>query len=131
MTMRRIAGLFMLRVAPFFLAAALAGCSTTNLEDVMPVAALQPEQDAVAETAAAQDQPVFSQPGTYPNLNVVPTPAASQITSQQRRETTSELRARRAEVASQGDGGARDRSAELRRLARTHAEDVLAEIEGE
>ena len=118
------------------MAIALAGCTTTNFADAVPEAALQP-QPAAADTqsaagvAPADTGPAFSQPGTYPNLNIIPKPAASQITSRQRSETASELREKRAQVAAQGRGSAPNSSAELRRLGRSHAAEALREIEGE
>ncbi|TYR31024.1 hypothetical protein FY036_16455 [Mesorhizobium microcysteis] len=129
MTRRREAELFALRIAPVVLALALAACSTTNIEDLAPVAGNQ----VAGQPAAFQEtqQPAFGQPGNYPNLNIIPTPAAAQITPQQRRDTAATLRERRAQVASQGGGNVRDTSNELRRLARSHAEEALAEIEGE
>lgn len=142
MTALRILDNFASSSAAVALALALAGCTTTNLADAVPEAALQPQPAPVATQAAASDVapadavpadtgPAFSEPGTYPNLNVIPKPAASQITSRQRSQTTSELREKRAQVAAQGRGSSRDSSAELRRLGRSHAEEALREIEGE
>jgi hypothetical protein len=137
MTARRILDIFTFGGATMALAMALAGCTTTNLADAVPEAALQPQSVAVeTETpesgvAPADTVPAFSEPGTYPNLNVIPKPAAAQITSRQRSETTSELREKRAQVAAQGRGSAPSSSAELRRLGRSHAEEALREIEGE
>lgn len=134
MTARRILDIFAFGGAA--MAIALAGCTTTNFADAVPEAALQP-QPAAAETQSAagvapgDTAPAFSQPGTYPNLNIIPKPAASQITSRQRSETTSELREKRAQVAAQGRGSAPNSSAELRRLGRSHAAEALREIEGE
>lgn len=134
MTARRILDIFAFGGAA--MAIALAGCTTTNFADAVPEAALQP-QSAAADTqsaagvAPADTGPAFSQPGTYPNLNIIPKPAASQITSRQRSETASELREKRAQVAAQGRGSAPNSSAELRRLGRSHAAEALREIEGE
>ena len=134
MTARRILDIFAFGGAA--MAIALAGCTTTNFADAVPEAALQPQPAAAdAQSAAgmapADTGPAFSQPGTYPNLNIIPKPAASQITSRQRSETASELREKRAQVAAQGRGSAPNSSAELRRLGRSHAAEALREIEGE
>lgn len=133
MTARRILDIFAFGGAA--MAIALAGCTTTNFADAVPEAALQPQPAADTQSAAgvapADTAPAFSQPGTYPNLNIIPKPAASQITSRQRSETASELREKRAQVAAQGRGSAPNSSAELRRLGRSHAAEALREIEGE
>ena len=133
MTARRILDIFAFGGAA--MAIALAGCTTPNFADAVPEAALQPQPAADTQSAAgvapADTAPAFSQPGTYPNLNIIPKPAASQITSRQRSETASELREKRAQVAAQGRGSAPNSSAELRRLGRSHAAEALREIEGE
>ncbi len=133
MTARRILDIFAFGGAA--MAIALAGCTTTNFADAVPEAALQPQPAADTQSAAgvapADTGPAFSQPGTYPNLNIIPKPAASQITSRQRSETASELREKRAQVAAQGRGSAPNSSAELRRLGLSHAAEALREIEGE
>ncbi|MBX9454514.1 MAG: hypothetical protein KL801_22285 [Mesorhizobium sp.] len=123
MTAPRILVFFASSSAALALTMALAGCTTANLADAAPEAAVQPQP---ADTGLA-----FSAPGTYPNLNIIPKPAATQITSRQKSETTSALREKRAQVAAQGRGSTRDSSAELRRLGRSHADEALREIEGE
>ncbi len=123
MTARRILDFFASSSAAVALTMALAGCTTANLADAAPEAAVQPQP--------ADTGPAFSAPGTYPNLNIIPKPAATQITSRQKSETTSALREKRAQVAAQGRGSTGDSSAELRRLGRSHADEALREIEGE
>lgn len=92
----------------------LCGCTTAAIENVAPA---QP---------VARD---FAVPGDYPNLNVVPTPAAAQFTEEEKTARMEDLRARRAQLAGEAQRqGVRDRSAELRRLGRTHADDTLKEI---
>ena len=127
MTMRCIAALLALH---------LAGCATASIEDAVPTAALQPEE-ASAETPAAADGdadapgPVFSEPGTYPNLNVVPTPASEQFTPVERQAEAAALRARRQQLAEEvRRRNVRDSTADLRRLAQGHADTALKEIEG-
>lgn len=93
------------------------GCTTASLEDAMP--------------QAAAPQPPIVQPGQYPNLNVTPQPAATQLTESEKLALTSELRARRTAQAAEGQGSsATSNSAELRRLGATHAQDALKVIEG-
>lgn len=126
MTMRGIAailGLF------------LAGCATATIEDAVPAGALPQAAAAGGVEAAAQTAPAEERAptaGTYPNLNVAPAAAAPQITQQQRASETAGLRAKRAQLA-QETGGAKATgdAQELRRLASTHADKVLKEIEGE
>ncbi len=80
---------------------------------------------------AAAPQPAIVQPGQYPNLNVTPQPAATQLTESERQALTSELRARRTAQAAEAEGSsAPSNSAALRRLAETHARDALKVIEG-
>lgn len=98
-----------------------AACTTAAIEDVAPVA---------AESAAEAGRPSFARPGDYPNLNVVPTPAATQFTEEEKAERIETLRARRDNLVGQSRG-VRDRSAELRRLGRSHADDALRAIEAE
>ena len=95
------------------------GCTTATIEDAVPAAAL--------ETPAGEA--AFSTPGDYPNLNVNPAPAATQLTDEERRQEADALRARRQQLAGQGGGSVRDSSAELRRLGERHASDALKEIE--
>ena len=113
MTMRRLAILIMLAVA---------GCGTATMEDAVPVAAGQ-------SGAAA---PAWAPPGTYPNLNAEPAAAAPQITAEQKASETAALRARRQQLAGEGGGQAVGTSAEdLRRLAQSHGEEALKQIESE
>lgn len=114
------------------------GCATATIEDAVPTAALEnPAAEAVADSAAGaqRENPAggaaFSTPGDYPNLNVVPPSAAAQITDAERRQEADALRARREQLAGTRAGGVRDGSGELRRLARSHAQETLKEIEGQ
>lgn len=111
--------------------ATLAACATATIEDAVPVSAA-PGPPAVEETATADGQPVFSAPGEYPNLNVSPQPAAAQLTEAEREAGTADLRARREQLAADTAAtGVQDRAEELRRLAQSHADDALKEIEGQ
>jgi hypothetical protein len=106
------------------LALLLAGCTTAAIEDVGPVAS--------TPAAAEAEQPSFARPGDYPNLNVVPTPAAAQFTEEEKTARVDELRSRRDRLVGQAASqGVRDRSAELRQLGRSHADDTLRAIEAE
>jgi len=70
--------------------------------------------------------------GTYPNLNAEPAAAAPQITAEQKASETAALRARRQQLAGEGGGQAVGTSAEdLRRLAQSHGEEALKQIESE
>jgi len=80
---------------------------------------------------AAAPQPAIVQPGQYPNLNIAPQPAATQLTEVEKQALTSELRARRTAQAAEAPGAsATSNSAALRRLGATHAQDALKVIEG-
>jgi hypothetical protein len=101
--------------------AAGAGCASATIEDAVPMSA----------QAAAQPQ-AFATPGDYPNLNVIPTPAAEQITPEERAAQTAALRSTRESLqARTGDGSATDDRAGLRRIGQSHAEEALEAIEGE
>ena len=114
MTMRRLA---------VFLVLAVSGCSTTSLEDAAPVS-------SSAQTGAPAT--AFSAPGTYPNLNVVPEPAAPQFTQEQIDAEADRLRATRDGVSGGSQSRAVSTSAsELRRLGRNHGDDAVRIIEGE
>lgn len=118
MTMRRIA--FVL----FSAVPTIAGCGTAAIEDGVPAAALEQSAHRPAEAPST-----FSQPGDYPNLNIIPRPAAPQLTESEVETKANELRARR-ERLSGGGGRAADSSAELRRLAAGHADEALRQIDG-
>lgn len=105
-----------------------AACTTAAIEDVAPMAG----ESAAGAPAAGTGQQSFARPGDYPNLNVVPTPAATQFTEEEKAERIETLRARRDNLVGQSSArGVRDRSAELRRLGRNHADDALRAIEAE
>lgn len=130
MTMRRIA-----MPAAMLAVLAAGGCATATIEEAVPAGALQHEQALQGQDQgqAAQEQgAVFSRPGEFPNLNVIPTPAAPQLTDGERAAQAAALRARRDQVTgAAASRGVADRSTELRRLATTHTDTVLREIESE
>lgn len=116
----------------------LSACATATIEDAVPVSATAlPSADETATSATATPEASataasLSRPGDYPNLNVVPQPAMTQITEDKRDADTTMLRS----IREQQQAAARARrstgsAAELRRLARSHAKDALKEIEGQ
>lgn len=144
-----------------FAVAGLPGCTTANIDDVVPVAATEqglPEQTAAIPTptpasgdagaampstaavAAGTGQPaesVAGAPGSarltgqYPNLNIVPTAAAPQLSGAEKRAKLAELDAARKQAVKGASGEPVSDDAKLKKLARTHAEDALKEIEGQ
>ncbi|MEO3998998.1 hypothetical protein [Mesorhizobium sp. CAU 1732] len=113
MTMPRISAHMVKFVAGAMLAAVVAGCSTAS-----------------PPNAGAQ-QAVFATPGEYPNLNVPPQPAREQISDAKKAADTAELRARRAQAGASAATRVPDTSSELRRIAQSHGNAALAEIENE
>jgi len=117
------------------LAALLAGCATASIEDAVPAGALASREDAAGGTAtpvAAAAPTPPSTPGTYPNLNIAPTPAAAQITPEEKEAETAELRARREQLAGElRQRDVSDNTSELNRLAQSHADAALKEIQGQ
>ena len=99
----------------------LAGCASATIEDAVPVSA-----------AEAQPAPAFSEPGEYPNLNVIPTPAAAQFTPEERRAETAMLQSiREQQSRTAASQRVENETTELRRLARRHAKQALDEIESQ
>lgn len=144
------------RLLPIVAAATIAaGCSTTNIEDVAPVGAVQatalPEemqpppanQPVLAEQQAMVAPPAASPPvsapvlargaidtETFPNLNIPPEVAAEQITPEERAAKLALLKAKQTAVQGGRSAGGANRL-RLKRLAETHADDTLQEIENE
>lgn len=110
---------------------ALAGCAGMTIEEAVPAGA--GSSQAMAPAAVVGTGPSAPlQTGQFPNLNVVPTPAAAQFTDAESSATTSDLlraqaRARRT-VESLSKPGEGER---LRVLGNTHGAAVLGEIEGQ
>lgn len=123
----------------------LSACGTATIDDAVPAGAYpQPPLATAAPatpdtaTAAQVDEPStapaasFSRPGDFPNLNVIPKPAAAQITTEEKETDTTLLRSIRAQQRAQGAAGkAGSTAAELRRIGRSHASDALKQIQGE
>lgn len=128
------------------LAMALGGCTTPSLQDVAPTAALPtPRPETTAPTppdsakpaqAAAESppaEPVVAETapakGDYPNLNVRPGAAASQLTEAEKAAEIARLKGVRQAQAGKAEGAAPSDVNRLRKLARTHAAEALDEIE--
>jgi hypothetical protein len=94
------------RVVIVFALAALAACTTPD----------DPTSNAVNT-------------GTYPNLNIKPATATTQLSQQERDAAVTSLKGAAAGQASAGSGaGATTSDAELRRLGATHSDATLKEI---
>ncbi len=98
-------------------AALIVGCASATIEDAVP-------QSASSLPAAG---PVDT--GTYPNLNIEPVAAAAQLTPAQRTAKEAELTAARARLAGRGGSAPSSDTQPLKRLAQSHGEEVLTEIE--
>jgi len=89
----------------------LSACQTATIEDIVPQA---------------------RKTGTFPNLNIAPTPETTQLTDAEKNAKVAELRAAQQAVRSNGSGGtALTSQASLRQIGQTHASETLQEIEGE
>ncbi len=113
--------------------AVLSGCATATIEDAVPQGALEQPADA-ADTEAAEKAVSSGAPdntGEYPNLNEVQRGELEQMTPAEKQAYLEKLRAARAEQASGGakGGGPGARQAELKKIARTHDEEALKQIE--
>lgn len=96
------------RLAAALALCALAACSTTA-EDLIP------------ESSAS---------GAYPTSNALPPAATEQLTDEEAQAGLAALNARRSKVAAQGAAAAPDTGEQLRRIAATHRDRALDEIEG-
>lgn len=84
------------------------------------------EELALREQPAPPAEPVQSgRTGDYPNLNMAISPAAEQITAEERQRLIDELTAKRGSGAGQGSAAA----SELKRLAQQRQEETLSTIE--
>ncbi|TKT76792.1 hypothetical protein [Aquamicrobium sp. LC103] len=101
------------------MAGLLGGCGTTTIDDAVP-------GSASATSARAATAP------EYPNLNIRPSTAGTQFTPEEKAANTTQLQSiRERQAASLRTNQEPDRSAELRRLAGTHGDAALKEIEAE
>ncbi|CAG1002864.1 hypothetical protein RHIZO_02970 [Rhizobiaceae bacterium] len=83
------------------------------------------------ESAAVDAQGSARQTGQYPNLNIVPTAAAPQLTAAEKNAKLAELEAARRQAVGGASGKPVSNDAKLKKLARTHAEEALKQIEGQ
>lgn len=110
----------------------LAGCATATIEDAVPAGALAGAPSADAMQSARSTSGQGPGDGNYPNLAAEPPAAAPQITEEQKASETAALRARRQQISGAGRGQPAGTSeADMRRLAQSHGEDVLRQIESE
>lgn len=116
MTLRGCEILFQpLRAAALAAALALPACASATIEDAVP-------------QSTATEGPVDT--GTYPNLNIIPVAAAEQLTEAERVAKTAELQAVRQRVPA-GSATVNSSDPQLRKIAATHAQDALQQIEGQ
>jgi hypothetical protein len=121
MTERIRAGIFSRRqpIAGLGLAAAilipLAACSSV------------PEIASAPPSGLSSGQPTNT--GTFPNLNIPPQSATSQIKPEEKAEKFSELEDAKAAQATSPGGSPEADEARLKKIAATHAATALAEIE--
>jgi hypothetical protein len=109
-------GSFCRGLAAVVLLAAVAGCTSTSIEDAAPQS---------ATVTGPKDT------GSYPNLNIPPQQAAEQFTDADKNAKLAALQADQAAAnAAAGSTAGTPDSAELDRLAKTHASDTLKQIEG-
>ncbi len=89
----------------------------------------------VAGTGAAGDTSSAEAPRSarttdqYPNLNIVPTAAAPQLTAADKRAKLAELAAAQKQAERAASGKPMSNDAKLKKLAKTHAQNALKEIE--
>ena len=133
------------------------GCTTMRLEDTLPASSAAPPPisaevassvsgtgeagesalDAPPAEIGAQPAPgqtgaVPATSGSFPNLNLRPQPANSQMSAAQRDQRTEELRAAQQRVQTTGGRAAASAltAEQMRRLAREREEQTLRRIEG-
>lgn len=70
--------------------------------------------------------------GTFPNLNVPPKVAAEQITPEEKAAKLAQLKGEKQHLSAEGaTAKPTTNAAELKKLAQSHAQDALQQIEGE
>jgi len=100
----------------------LAACSSTNVEDIAP-------RGQSVSTASGNAEPTQARPtNDYPNLNIATTPAAAQITAEERQQIIDELTAKRGTGAGSGTAGMSE-AERLKLLARQRQDETLSAIE--
>ena len=100
------------------LSAGLSGCGSTTVEQAVPAASTTPVSGI--STGEPKDT------GTFPNLNVTPQAATTQISPEEKQAHIDELHtAQQGQAATAAAGKAPTNPVLLRKLAATHAEDAL------
>jgi hypothetical protein len=122
--MKNSAGIRQLSI--FFLLTAslcpvLAACSGMNMEDL--AAGAEPARVTTASTPTPQLRP------QYPNLNLATTPAAPQITVEERQQIIDELSAKRGGVSAGPSAASVSEVERLKQLARQSQQETLNTIE--
>ncbi|MGE0499700.1 MAG: hypothetical protein AB7I79_10620 [Rhizobiaceae bacterium] len=121
----------------------LSACTTASIDDVAPVAADFPPAPAApaSDTREEAVEPVLranalaplgepANTGTYPNLNIQPDAAATQIDAVEKASGISKLKATQSQTTARTAGlRATSDEARLRKLGQTHADDALKAIE--
>lgn len=119
------------RVTALAGAVVVSGCATATIEDAVPQGAL--ETSTVAEEPVDADLAVSSgaaqNTGEFPNMSEEQRGALAQMTPAEKNAYLAKLATARSQQTS--TGGNTNRSAELKKLARDHNDNVLKEIEGE
>ena len=82
------------------------------------------------EIASRNASSMPAETGQYPNLNVAPGAAAPQLTAEESAAKKAALKAEQQAVASTPTPRQNGNPSNLKKLARSHAQDVLKEIEG-
>ncbi|BCH25173.1 hypothetical protein MesoLjLb_49580 [Mesorhizobium sp. L-8-3] len=87
---------------------------------------------ATSRTASAGAERKGMNTGTFPNLNVPPKVAAEQITPEEKAARLAQLKAEKQQLTAEGaTAKPTANTAELKKLAQSHAQDALKQIEGE
>lgn len=95
----------------------------------LPACSTVPEVASAPPSGLSSGQP--SDTGTFPNLNIPPQSAAAQITPEEKTTKFSELKAAQAAQATSPGTGTTTNQSQLKKIAATHADATLAEIEGQ
>jgi hypothetical protein len=104
----------------------LSACASSTMEDTASPAATQ------TSAVGGDIQGEGRNTGTFPNLNVPPAVAAEQITPEEKEAKLAELNAEKQQQAAEGASARPTTSpAELKKVASTHAQEALKQIEGE
>lgn len=98
---------------------------------VLSLAACSSVPDVLSAPPSGLSSGQATNTGSFPNLNIPPQTAASQITPEEKAEKLSELGAAKAAAAAAPGGAPTADESRLKKIAATHAAAALAEIEGQ